>query len=243
MSIFNDDVLPTEGEADVTLFDSIVGDGKKFKDAEALAKGKILSDSHIQRLEEENASLRSKLDEIERLKEIMTNERQPIAGQIPVNADAPSAPNSAIDPEALVDQIAKRLDDIAFQKKAAATVAALQKDLEGLLGENWKQIVNDRSIASGIDTETLKRLAQTSPEAFKKALDISAPTKVTTPVDDVFNIGSRVNTTSISNEVSGIRDQKFYQKLKKDNPDMYWDPKVQIQMHNDAIKHGARFFE
>jgi hypothetical protein len=45
-----------------SLYVNLVGEGKKFSDAEELAKAKIESDNHISTIENENADLRKKLE-------------------------------------------------------------------------------------------------------------------------------------------------------------------------------------
>lgn len=45
-----------------SLYGDLVGEGKKFSDAEALAKAKVESDTHISTIEEENAVLRKKIE-------------------------------------------------------------------------------------------------------------------------------------------------------------------------------------
>lgn len=52
----------TAQQQDDTLFNGMVGEGKKFSDPEALAKAKAESDNHIVTIEEENANLRKKLE-------------------------------------------------------------------------------------------------------------------------------------------------------------------------------------
>ena len=43
-----------------SVYNEVVGEGKRFRDAEALAKAKLEADTHIKRIEEENAELRKK---------------------------------------------------------------------------------------------------------------------------------------------------------------------------------------
>jgi hypothetical protein len=57
---------PTKGEeTPVTQVSDLVGEDKKFKTVEDLAKGKLEADSYIEQLKEENRIAREKLGELE----------------------------------------------------------------------------------------------------------------------------------------------------------------------------------
>ena len=49
-------------QQDTTVYNEMVGEGKKFADPEALAKAKAESDAHIIKIQEENAELRRKAE-------------------------------------------------------------------------------------------------------------------------------------------------------------------------------------
>jgi len=51
---------------------------------------------------------------------------------------------------------------------------------------------------------------------------------------------SNVRPSSFSPKTP-VRDWNYYQELKKKDPKVYLDPKIAVQMHEDAIALGDRF--
>ena len=73
-----------EAQLDTNSFlDQLVGEGKKFANIEDLAKGKLNSDEHIDKLENENQRLRQELDTRMTAEEVLAEIRKPEANLQP----------------------------------------------------------------------------------------------------------------------------------------------------------------
>ena len=89
MSAFDKDA-PNPGEVITENFlDHLVGEGKKFTDPEAMAKGKYESDRHVSNLEKQLAELKEDLDkatQMDEMMELIRNQQKPVEPE-PDNVD------------------------------------------------------------------------------------------------------------------------------------------------------------
>lgn len=241
MSIFEEGAEDrlAQNETPASLYETLVGEGKKFKTPEDLAKAKIESDRFIEQLKEEPKQLREDLnrlvEETRLLKELATrNNGAPLAQQEQKTTDSPSP---EIDLDARIRETLKRTAEESKRLDNINTVNDAMVQTYGSL-EKAKEVLKQKAAELGVGAEFLQDVAARSPKAFFQTVGI---TEVARALQT--SSSSTVNMAALGNTGVKTNTYKWYQQLRKDNPSMYHSPKIQTQMMNDAMKHGESFYQ
>lgn len=220
----------------------LVGEGKKFKTIEELAKGKVEADNHIGNITKTLDELRAELakqDYAKSLLEQMNKGSETKAEQPPSNIPSPSntenTTQSASDIEALVE---KALTEKERNRTVAQNIAVVGEEMEKQFGDKAAQILKSKSQELGMSMDKLKEIAAESPTAFFQLVGVSAsrkPQVSTAPQSSVRSEGFNSNSQD--------RDFDYYQKIRRENRSLYYSPKVQNLMIQDRERLGNRFYK
>ncbi len=235
----NVDVLAAAADpnAGVDPLAELVGDGKKFKDASALAKGKIEADRMIEQLKSETAEMREALKKAETAKpgeEAIKSLIERIEKTAPQNGQ-PASTLSREDIEKLVREGINGVDTERTKKANYLLAnAELNNHFKGDAATAAKH-VNDKVAELGMTPAAVKELAETNPKVFR-ALFVpghkpAAPSNVMPP--------SRVGVLpSVGSEERG---KSYYAKLRKEMGHKFYEPALQQQRMADATRLGERY--
>ena len=203
----------------------LVGEGKKFKTDEELAKGKYEADTFIQKLIDEKKQLESELAARAKLEDLLDQLEPPgNREQSANNQNAPQTP-ATVD-ETFIENILNRREKERLELQNLQEVAT---QLQKVFGTDYKSKLVARGEQLGMSKADLDTLAKKSPKAF---LALVTPQRNSDPLYTPPH--SSVNTPN-SGSAAKVRSWEWYQNLKKTNPKVYWSPKVQAQLHKDAI--------
>jgi hypothetical protein len=231
----DDDVTP-----DKDFVAEVVGEGKKFKDVNSLAKSKIASDNHILRIESENAQLRQELKTRLSLQEFYDQVKTKIPSPSnPQHTPQDEPERNEVSIEQVESLVGKRLQEHLTQEQQKSNLAYVQKEVERRLGPNFKKLMRDRAAEVGEAEENLTNLAMTKPKLF---LELMVP-KVTSGESLSSLPRTQLDTGKMGNYGSTVRNQSFYTKLKQADPKKYNSREVQTQMHKDALALREKFFQ
>lgn len=226
-------------ETPIQSVSDLVGEGKKFKTIEDLAKGKAESDQFIERLKAEQAELRAelakKVNTEEQLAALRT-EFEKLRGANPQPSREPTNPALTIDSvKALVAESITQADrNRTAQQNVVAANDAMVKQFGSL--EKAAEIVKARASDIGMSMDELREIASRSPTAFIKIMG-GEQTKSADPLNP---------NSAIREEAPKLPDQNaltpgtkpYYDKLLKEHPTQYWSPKVQQEIFK-AAKAGT----
>ena len=148
----------TTGE-DQSPFAALVGEGKKFKTPEELAKGKLEADSFIARLQEEKRQMEEELTRLRVQKEISNQETKTKQPDASATTQAPS------DVEALIE---RKLKEAKQTEQRKSNLQAAERFLTEAYGDQAEKVLKDQAKDMGIDTSRLLDLAADTPAVFKK---------------------------------------------------------------------------
>lgn len=240
MTLFNETNTPATPVVDenTDFLAQLVGEGKKFGDVAALAKGKAESDAFIARLQGELAGLREELTKRDRLGELIDRLEKPTAPTTPPAAETPPQPQSeGFDPSKLEDIVKRMLEGERQKTLAEQNLDTVKKTLEQRFGPGYGHHLKEKAAQLGVSTDFLDQTAKQSPTAFFNILGINS---------QASNGGGYTPPASQGRPsfepANAQRDMAFYNKLKASDPSKYWSPAIQNQMHNDALKLGEKFF-
>lgn len=227
--------------------DDLVGEGKKFKDVDALAAGKGYADQFIEQLKTENAAkdveierLRSQGSVIEDLKSELTNlsskpnlqeeDTKPSGENVNLNeVDFETRVKAVLAGDKQQENINKNLN-IVDQRLAEK----YGKDNVGKVGETL-------AASLGVSIGFLNDVAAKSPEAFMKLLEDGDTSKSSSSAA----ISSTVNTEGavLNNTQEGT--YSWYKAKRKEMGDTkyYLDTRLQAEIHEKAAEYGEGFFK
>jgi hypothetical protein len=222
----------------------LVGDNKKFKSPEELARGKWEADNYVKTLEgkldelrndylkerEENAS-RANLEQLIRRLETA----QPSQITQPEVKEMNTPPT--IDSKQIESLVSTKIQEFELTKKQTDNFNTVKSKLIEQFGNNYQTKLKEQIENLGLSEEDANALAKKSPAAFFRTLGMEQ-----TQQQQTFQAPPASSQRSNFQPTGAPkRTWTYYQQLKKDNPKAYHDPKTNIQMHNDAIALGAEF--
>lgn len=219
--------------------------GEKWKDPNVVAKGYLDSQQFIEQLKQENATMRSELDKGDYMKELLETLKQqqgkPAGGEnaSEKNTSTSDTANQAVaSVENIKSLIAETLTQTQQQELRAKNLDTVDKHMESQFGTEASKKIEERRQQLGLTKEQLIEMAGTSPQAFFTLMG-TAPSKDSNTVP-----GSALNTEgSAFNSNSNLKNWKYYQQMRKENPRQYRSPKVQNEMALEAQRQGTEFYK
>ena len=232
-----DQPKPNENkDGESTLLSELVGEGKKYRDVEALAKSRKEADEFIEKLKSENEELRQLMDKA-------VTEEQVAAMLEKVKASEDTKPTEGnqptLDADKLRELIRSEQSAMSQEEKRNANVRTVDKTLQEHFGSADKagQYLRERAEALGVSIEYMQTTAAQSPAAFFKLVDFQGDKR---PSSGVHTKGS-VNTESFGQAQGSKRDWAYYQKLRREQPKVYYSASTQAQMIQDKVELGKNF--
>jgi hypothetical protein len=229
----------TDVDPDKDFASELVGDGKKYKDVNALAKKAIHADNHIRTIEEENAKLRQELQtrlSVEEFYDRVKSRTPSPSNPEPQQQDEPERTEFSI--EQIDSLVGKRLQEHLTAEQQKSNLAAVQAEVERRLGPNYRKLMRDRAREVGEVEENLVNLAMNKPKLF---LELMVPNTTQTHIPGLPR--TQVDSGKRGAPHGVVRDSNYYANLRKSDPKRYESREVQIQMHNDALALREKFFQ
>ena len=228
-----------ETETTDASLEELVGEGKKFRTLQDLAKGKAAADSHISNLEKELSELRQELSQRSTVEDFVS--RLKTGNTTPASE---SEDNQIREPVAsqekpvmsLQEEVQKALRAEIEKSSREANVAKAKQALRERLGDDYNEKLKQIAEGLGVKPEFLSSMAASSPDGLVKIVESVSPQKDNRPL----NVPSQ---TSVPNPQEGSRNFKFYQDLRRKDPGLYFSKRVQKEIHDQAMKQGQNFYQ
>lgn len=234
--------------------EELVGEGKKFKSPEDLARGKYESDNYIKilqqrfdELREDHERVRSESAAKARLEEIIDkfgnlqkdnrDNTDDATNPERLNHDSASSSKPDFDPKQIEDLIASKFTERELQRKQQDNFNAVKEKLKEHYGDNYQNALQDQIDNLGLTKEFFNDLAKNHPNVLFRTLGLDQPTQRQPMVAPPR--GSATFKPSSPKK----RTYSYYQQMRKDNPKLYFDRDIAVQMHNDAQEQGEAFFD
>lgn len=218
----------------------------KDKPADELLNAKAESDLYIKslttrlddlkadylRLREEHQTSAQLKDLVDRLeKERSGIQQNTTILEKPLDTTVPS-----IKPEDITKMISDEISRNRTLEKQTENFANVQRKLREQFGDNYHPAYKQRLETLGLTQEFADDLARNHPAVFFKTFELDATRS------NNFQAPPKTaqRPTSFAPKAQK-RDWNYYQELKKNDPRMYLDPKIAVQMHNDMMELGSEF--
>lgn len=220
------------------IFSSLVGEDKKFKTPEDLAKGKLESDQFIEQLQRETKELREELGRRPTKEELLDTIR--------ASQKDDQGNQTGLDEEAVRTLINKQVTEYDSQKAAAKNIETAANKMIELYGQKAGEITYNKAQELGVSVDYLKDLSARSPQAFYNVMGINASSQKDTSNK---NLESNTNTETFKpgggghNPPSSPKTWSEFETLRKENPKLYFSPKVQNEIFKMRKEKGEEFLK
>lgn len=234
-NIFSPDPVNEDVTADI-----LIGDGKKYKDANDLAKAYVNADTHIGELRRDLLAAKAELDV---LKTNSTTRPNDVPGedtqqrQDPPHVD-PNIPSPKVNEEEFRDTLRREVEALDQEKRASQNAEAAAQRLVEHYGDAAKanEAVRRRAQELGVSTEWLRDAAAKSPQAFYASMGIDQnATSRSSPAPRNDFVPDRQN-------MRGAKKYSDFEELRKTNKVKYYSPETQREMQELAREQGSAFY-
>lgn len=222
----------------------LVGEGKKYRDANALALAAIEKDRFIEQLKTENAQMRNSLKGEQKIDEFLTKLQSQRASSEGNNQGHPSGEpdmtNQNNTPKAItLDEVEEVLSKRERENTARQNVNFVVAKVKEAFGANYQIVLGQKASELSMTPEELLEVAKSRPQAFLKLVEADKlVTRTGNPPP-----ASSVNTNGLSQTQSNEKNYTYYEKLRKELGDAkFFAPKIQNELHKDALRLGAAFY-
>lgn len=233
-------VTPPEADDALTI---LVGEGRKFASIEELAKGKLESDSHIERLEDEAKNLRDDLANRKTAADLVAELRT--QGN---NTETPTPPGEHTSSQLSADDVAalvkQTLESTQTESIMTTNLASVEAKLVEVFGEDHKQNkVTAKAAELGVGVDFLLSIAQKSPTAFYQTMGMNNPAPAGNP--PVTTGGQSTDTTNINptGATPAEGTSAYYRNMRRTNRSKYYAADTQIKLINDRQRLGDGFYK
>lgn len=224
------------------LLSELVGDGKKFKTVEDLAQGKLQSDIHIKRLEEEAKVLRDQVataksvdDVLAAIKANAALEETPL--ETPIVPDPKVLPSVGLTAEQVAKIVAEQIKGSETAKQKETNRLQSNNLMTKLFGDKAKEKFEAKATSPELRA-TLVQLAEVNPTEFITLFQEKGQ-------DSILDNGNKhLNTLNVYDNTGSLEPgtQPYYSDMRKKNPKQYYSPAVQLEMHTAAMKDPSKYF-
>lgn len=238
----NNETQEQETPQQESFLDKLVqAKGENWKDPEVLAKGKLEADGYIKNLEEQLSQMREDLKKQEYKNEVLDQLQSKAAETTAASNGEPNnsstkeqnttANLSEEDLKSLVEQTLSQREKSALVQ---SNLELVDKELEGSFGTEAKAQIEKKAQELGMSIDRLRDIAAESPNAFFALIGENKR-----PVNPM--VSGSVRTEGVNMQASTERDWNYYQKLRRENRNLYYTPKVQQQLMDDKARLGDKF--
>jgi len=226
-------------------YERLVGEGRKFKDGDTLAKAKEDSDLYIKSLEQQkdelradNLRFREELTKKANLEELLDQleAKQRLAATTPNAVNTDIQKPQQIDPKEIESLVSKSIQTHEMNKTQEQNFTLVKNKLMEKFGDKYQSALKQQVDSLGLTEDYVNDMARKAPSALFRLLGVDAQT-----INNSYVPPPRSEVAGFTPVIQQDRTWKWYQDLKKSDYKTYSDPKTQVQMHNDAIRLGERF--
>lgn len=232
----NYDHVDDTGDKDYVA--QLVGDGKKFKDANALAKGKMQADLFVQKLLAEKRDLEARLTNTQSVEDLIKSLKNDPPSPNPGEVRRPNEVTGT-NPEDIQRIVQETVAAREEEAKKTRNLSEVTETLKSQFGDNYVAALEERTKDLGVGKTFLDDLAKTNPKAFLKLVGVE--TKKEPPMSVFTPPNSRINTGATVQTVSGEKTYSYYEKIRKSDPATYRS--LQSEMFSQAARLGDDFYK
>jgi hypothetical protein len=242
MSLINNDDDQIVIDENKKYFDDLVGEGRKFKDPEQLARGKWHADKTIELMEKRMDALRAEYQKEReqnltraQLEEVIEKfSKQPLASNANPIVNEDRTP--VFDPNQLETLVASNYEKMREKERQDQNYRMVQEKAMTRFGANYKQSLAETMNDLGLSPADVETMARNNPKVFIKTFGLDA-----LPPAQNFQAPPRSGFTPFQPTGGAHKSWSYYQEMRKNKPDEYYAQKTQNKMMDDYAALGEKF--
>ena len=221
----------------------LVGEGRKYKTVEELAKAYLASDGFIEKLKGENSVLRTEVAKAQTLDQVLERLKQDQgsaardqgASKVDVSQGTPGLTQT--DVAAIV---ARTLTGMETARTRETNLKTADAEMRKLFGDKAEEMFKKEASTPEM-RKALTDLASVSPDKFVALF------RPVTQAGSTVDHGTAVNSAALGNEQASGRAadpgcKEFYDHLRRTKPASYYSQAMQHQMNKVAVDAPNKFF-
>jgi hypothetical protein len=245
-NLMMEDDTPPQLDPSKDYFAELVGEGRKFKDPQTLARSKVESDNYVKILERRIDAIRE--DYLKVKEENNTSKRlEDLIDQM--SSKSQDRDNTqqrqeerqpTVDLKQIESLVSSKIQEDYASRQQSANFNTVKEKLKERYGENFKARLEEQLEDLGITEKDLNDMARRQPKVLIRTLGLDKQ-----PEREQFQSPpySSQRSDSFSPSSPKKRTWAHYQKIKAENPKAWLDPKIAVQMQKDAIEQGDAFYD
>lgn len=213
----------------------LVGEGKKYKTAEDLARSRLQADIHITKVEKENAELRDKLAGAKAVEDVL----EAVKASAVSGRDSPDLVNSpaqGLTAAEIASIVQEQVTGLETKRERILNRKKADIKMRELFGEKAEEVFKEQAATPEL-FKLYTELAEVDPEKFVSLFKRGSEKS---PIDSG---GSQTRVISQpTSEATDPGTQGFYSKMRKENPSLYYSAATQLKMHQAALSNPDKYF-
>lgn len=219
----------------------LVGEGRKYKTVEELAKAYVNVDEFVETLKGENQKLREDVSKAKTLDEVLERLKGTTDTTTTDKGGTTATTSSGLTVQDVTKIVSNTISGMETQRSKETNLKAADAKMKELFGEKAQEVF-DKEAATPAMRDALINLASVSPEKF-----VAMFQPVTNSAGSQVDSTTSVNTTALNANAGNARAlnpecAEFYKELRKKNPAQYYSQAIQTQMHRAATKDPGKYF-
>lgn len=233
-----------QSSSDGNILDTIVGEGKKFKTVEDLARSAVEKDQYISQVEGENGQLREEIKRVGRIEDRvdeLTNKMKETREQPNQRPEEHTTP--ALTPEKVTELVENVVTQREVRNTARENRAVANQELVKAFGsaDKAREVVKTRSTEMGMTLAALGAIAEQSPTAFLRLVGTQGQT---VPQDAGDKLGLNQSDVILNNEEGTPQPgTKAYFEAKKKEMGRKFYTNVALQQQLFRAKQDGTYVE
>lgn len=220
-----------------SYLDQLVGEGKKYRDVEELAKGTFHANNFIEVLKKEKEQMQEQLQQSQTIADLLnfapqqtTNQSESTLIAAPVETPKEDVKVQERNVEEIVQELLERKNQEQNQRIAYQKVL----DYFGKDEQKAGEYIRQKSADLGLPVSWFDDVARKNPNALVSILGIDKPSSPTPQLNPTINPAA-VGTFQAGEQV---KDHAYYQKLRRENPRLYNSPQIQQEKERSILSLG-----
>lgn len=234
-----------EQESEAGTLAELVGEDKKFKTVEDLAKGKLEADAFIEKLKEENAMALDELKKYQGEQDNSAKVAELLETVKSMSQQQDSEGTNQFSDEALSEKIREIMQGVSAEQTAKLNREKGNELVLAKVGgdvEAAKLFVAERAKELGLKPSALAELSEISPAAFAKLIDAKSAGSSGTVNLQHSNTRAMEAHADVES-IDGHHTKAYYDRMRKEMGTVKYlqDRRMQNQYLKDAMALGERF--
>jgi hypothetical protein len=178
----------------------LIGEGKKYASVEKALESLPHKESHIEKIERENAEMRQKVQEAIAIEEVYRKLVEPR------NPDGVTPPAAVVDEASLASLLDRKLSERDAEQKAKANVARVKEALVSKYGDKAEEVYKEKAKEFGVSAAFLNDIVRRSPKAAEELFGIKPKDRAagSTPPGSVNSSALNNNRPSAKPQLSPL---------------------------------------